>query len=324
MKRLFVSVAIVASVFASNPARADHPGGHGTASKRQVPLAQALSGPAKESFEAAQVLVNNGDFSGAYAKFGQAYELSKDPRLLFDMAVCSRNLHDYAHMQGLLLRYEREAGESMSTDDRAGVESALATIRTLVGSVKLSVSEPEAAVAIDGERIGTTPIDEPIVLNLGKHTLSITKEGFTPIERALDIAGGSETPLGLSMVVQRHVGRLIVASDDGATVVVDGQSAARGHLDVQLPSGPHQVQVTEAGKRPFQSQVDLRDDETRSLDVTLESESHSGRIWPWIAGGAAVAIGAAVGGYFLFKPGEQTTPVPPGKTGTFQLSAWRL
>ena len=69
--------------------------------------------------------------------------------------------------------------------------------------------------------------------------------------------------------------------------------------------------------------MDLRDDETRSLDVTLENESHGGRVWPWIAGGAVVAIGAAVGGYFLLKPGDQTTPVPAGKSGTFQLSVFR-
>ena len=43
--------------------------------------------------------------TGAYAKFGQAYDLSKDPRLLFNMAICMRNQHDYARMQGLLVRY---------------------------------------------------------------------------------------------------------------------------------------------------------------------------------------------------------------------------
>jgi len=271
------------------------------------------------------VLLNNGDSSGALAKFAQAYEISKDPRLLFNMAVCGRNLHDYARMQSLLIRYEREAALSMSAKDKADVDGALATIRNLVGAVKVSVSEPAASVAVDGDRVGTSPIEDPIALNLGKHTLSVKKTGFEPVERTLDVAGGSETTLAVTLVVKRQVGRLIVVSDEGATVVVDGRSAAKGRLDEQFEAGPHQVQVTEPARLPFKAQVDLHDGETRSLDVTLEpeKESHGGRVWPWVVGGAAVAVGASIGAYFLFRPQDETLSVPSGRSGTLQLQDWR-
>src|SRR5260370_39809457 len=136
MKRSLVSLLACAWVLAAAPTQAQNAAGHGASTKHQAPLAQALSGPAREAYSSAQVLVNNGDFTGAYAKYGQAYDLSKDPRLLFNMAVCARNTHDYARMQGLLVRYQRDAGSSMAPQDRADGESALATIRTLVGAVK--------------------------------------------------------------------------------------------------------------------------------------------------------------------------------------------
>jgi hypothetical protein len=315
-------VVLWLAIGACNLVAADAHADARVASKRPAPLAQSLTGAAKESFDSAQVLVNNGDFAGALAKFGQAYDVSHDPRLLFNMAVCQRNLHDYARMQQLLTRYEREAADSMSPKDKADVDGALAAIRNLVGSVRLAVSEAGASVAIDGEAAGTTPIADPIALNLGKHAFAIRKDGFEPAQQEVDIVGGSETPLSVTLVAHREAGRLVVAVSDAATVVVDAQAAVKGRFDAQLPIGPHEVRVTEPGKIPYKAQVDLRDGETRTLDVSLEDEKHRAPIWPWVVAGVAVA-GASVGGYFLFRPQDTTQPVPAGKSGTFQLLDWR-
>jgi hypothetical protein len=153
----------------------------------------------------------------------------------------------------------------------------------------------------------------------------VSKDGFRTIDQTLDVAGGTETPLNVTLVVQRHAGHLIVASDPDAIVVIDGQSAAKGNFDGELAVGSHSVQVTESGKLAYKAQVDLRDGETRSLDITLENESHGALIWPWIVGGVAVAAGAAIGGYFLFQPGTTTTAVPVSdKNAVFQLSSMRL
>jgi hypothetical protein len=59
------------------------------------------------------------------------------------------------------------------------------------------------------------------------------------------------------------------------------------------------------------------------VSVALEDERHGGLIWPWVAGGVVVAAGAVLGGYFLFKPQDQTAGVPPGKTASLQLSLSR-
>jgi hypothetical protein len=52
-----------------------------------VPLAQTLQGPAKDAYSSAGPLFNNGDFAGAFTKYRAAYDLAKDPRLLYDMAL---------------------------------------------------------------------------------------------------------------------------------------------------------------------------------------------------------------------------------------------
>jgi len=288
-------------------------------------LTDSLSGPAKQAFASAQVLVNNGDFAGALTKYEQAYDLSKEPRLLFNMAICARGLHAYAKMQALLLRYERESGPKLSAQDKADVTGALGVIRTLVGSVKLTVSEPDAGVAVDGQAVGTTPLSEPLVLDLGVHTIAITKPDFDTVQRKVPIVGGSETPLAVTLSPRKHVAQLVVAADDDATVVLDDTVAGKGRFDGQVTAGAHDLQVTEPGKVTFKTQVDLQDGETRQVQVTLESEKAGGRaVWPWIVGGAVVVAGAAVGGYFLLKPQDtQGAAAPTGTLGFVHLVAWR-
>ena len=288
----------------------------------QAPLAQSLTGSARDAYASAQILFNNGDFAGALTKYGQAYDLSKDPRLLFNMAVCARTLHAYARMQALLTQFRREAGATISPRDRDDVDAALAAIRNLVGSVRLTISEPDAAIAIDGEPVGQSPLSDPLVLDLGKHTVTVSKPGFASASRTVTIAGGSEAAVDVALVAHRPVAELAVAAEEGATIVIDGQVTALGRFDGPLPAGPHQVRVTEPGKLPYEAEADLRDGETRTMQVSLESEKHGRPVWPWIVGGAVVAAGAAVGGYFLFRSQPAAPATPPDQLGQLQLSSW--
>jgi len=289
----------------------------------QAPLTQSLTGRAKEAFASAQLLYNNSDFAGAIIKYQQAYDLSKDPRLLFNMALCHRSLHAWARMGTLLRQYEREAAKAMSAGERADVDSALAAIQNLVGTVRLTVSQPGATVAVDGETLGETPLPDPMVLDLGKHSLTVSKPGFETFHQAVAIGGGGETNVSVALVAQGHRSRLVVAADEGATVTVDDRVGSQGRFDGKLEPGVHQVQVTEPGKMTYKVDVDLRDGETRTLQVTLESEKHGGSPWPWIIGGAVVAAGAAVAGYFLLQPSDTVVPVPTGKLGGVTFAAWR-
>jgi hypothetical protein len=287
----------------------------------RAPLIESLSGDAKEAFSSAEILFNNNDYDGAMTKYGQAYDLSKDPRLLFNMAVCARNLKRYARMQSLLTRYAREAGSAMAPDVRANVEGALAAIRNLVGGLRLAVSEDGATVAVDGQTIGITPLPEAIVVDLGERKLAVSKPGFKPFERTVVVQGGSEVPVAVTLSPAPHVGQLVVIAGDDTNIVVDGQAIAKGRFDGELMSGTHDLQITAPGKVTYRAQLELHDGEARTIQVSLESERHGAAIWPWIAGGAAVAVGAAVGGYFLFRS-PQEVPAPLSATlGTVRFTS---
>jgi hypothetical protein len=284
-------------------------------------LAESLSGPAKEAYVSARILLNNGDFAGAMKKFGQAYDLSEDPRLLSNMAVCARSLRQYAKMQSLLTRYAAEASATMAPGDRADVDGALAAIRNLVGSVRLAVTVAGAQVAVDGEVVQTTPLARPIVVDLGTHVLTVTKDGFQPAQQTVDVQGGTEVAVAIMLVPVRHVAQLSIASDKDATVIVDDTAPVSGRFDGELAPGTHDVRVTEPGRIAYRAQVDLKDGEKRTLQVTLEREKHGATVWPWVAGGAALVAGAVVGGYFLFKSSPETPAPVSGSFATVNLTA---
>lgn len=286
-------------------------------------LAESLHGPAKEAFDSGNLLSMNGDFAGALTKYQQAYEVSQDARLLYQMAICEKNLRRYARMQGFLSRYLREGGATIPPANRTAVEAALGAIKDLVVTINVTVSEPGASVSVDGAPVGTSPLATAIVVDLGRHTVSAKKAGFEPVDQAVEGAGGTSPSVTLKLAPAPHVAQLVLTSDESSTVSLDGGVVGKGHFEGRLASGIHDVRVTDAGKRPYQAQIELHDGETRTIQVTLEAEARGAAVWPWVAGGLVLAAGAAVGGYFLFKSPDQGAAEYSGSFGTVHLSSFR-
>jgi len=179
-----------------------------------------------------------------------------------------------------------------------------------------------ATVLIDGDAVGTSPLPRPVAVDLGERTVTVQKDDFVPVTRKVESSGGGTLAVTVSLVPIKHGGQLLVTSDADATVSVDGQVVGRGRFEAPLAVGAHDVRVTEPGKVPYESQVDVRDGERRTVDVTLQNQPHAA-VWPWIVGGAVIAAaGATVGGYFLFKSGTQASAPATGSLSTVQLSGW--
>ena len=307
-----VSVVLALSTFAAVPAAAQSPDG----AAARAPLEESLAGDAKQAYDAGRALFDAGDWTGATAKFQSAYDLSHDPRLLFDMAVCARDLRAYARMHDLLTRYEQEAGQGLTPEARADVDAALATIRERIGILRLDVSESDASISVDGRALGASPWAAPIVFDVGQHELHVSKAGFVDAQEEITVAGGSDTRLAIRLVAEAKPARLVVVADPSATLVVDHRSATRERFDAALPAGEHEVHVTAPGKKAYDARFDLASGDTRMVRVNLEN-APGPLVWPWVAGGTAVVLGAALAAYFLSRPSEQETL--SGSLGTLSV-----
>ena len=206
-------VAWVLAVAVASPSAASAQESAGAPAAAPLPLSEALQGRAHDAYQAATTLFDNDDWAGAMARYREAYDLAGDPRLLFDMALCARDLHAYGRMQRLLRRYEREAAANMTPEQRAAVDGALAEGSRLVGLVRVEVAERDAAIAVDGEVVGAAPLIDPVAVDIGPHVVAVTKPGFGPESRAIEVAGdGGEVRLDIALVPLAREAHLAVVA----------------------------------------------------------------------------------------------------------------
>ncbi|MGO9835014.1 MAG: hypothetical protein ACLP1X_12435 [Polyangiaceae bacterium] len=189
------------------------------------------------------------------------------------------------------------------------------------------------AVAIDGKPLAARLDGAELRVDPGEHVFMFTAPGQPPVSRTLVLAAGEKdrreevvvggvAPIPAPHPPQAQPAHLVVTASDAATIAIDGQVVATGRLDASEAPGPHELLVTGSGMRPYKAEIDLRDGETRTLEVSLEAEHHT-MLWPWIAGGAAVVAGAIVGGYFLFKSSPGAPANPPDQLGSATVAAFR-
>jgi hypothetical protein len=176
------------------------------------PLSEALKGEAKEDYVAARILFNDGDFTGALIKFQRAYERAGDPRLLWNMAACEKNLRHYANVLRLLERYEQEGGAYMTSGHRAEFTDVLKPVRLLVSRVQIQVDPDGAQVFVDGVLSGTTPLDGPLLVDLGLRKIRVHKLGYKDHLITRNFSDAAEVIFRLSLQPELHQGALAVSA----------------------------------------------------------------------------------------------------------------
>lgn len=291
------------------------------------PLAESLTGDAKAAYDAGKVLYGDGDFAGAVIKFQQAYELAGDPRLLWNVLVCEKNLRHYARVEALLGTYLKAAGPGLADADRAEAEGLLAAIAPFIASVTLSVNQPDATVFVDGQEVARSPLAAPLRVDMGSRQLRVTKPGFKPFELTRVFAGGTENTVNVTLAPETHEGRLRVAAGAGASIKVDARLVGIGEWEGRLASGLHSVEVSARGKETFHADSAVRDDQLTTVLVSLKDAPAAGvqlPTWVWVAGGSVLAAGLGTGAYFLFKPADKGPPPPTaGSLATWELPLGR-
>ena len=278
-------------------------------------LSDSLKGAAKQAYEQGRILYTDGDNAGALIKFKLAYKTSKDPRLLWNMAVCDKNLRHYAKAQDLVEQYLSD-GEGVLTDrDRQVAVSVVQAIKAYVATLTINVDQSGAAIIIDGTRVGTSPLSSPVRVDVGQRKITISKKGYKIFQQTLVVPGGSPMTLTAKLQQVVHQGQLRVVTDMNGRIEIDGRYVGRGHWSGKLSSGDHVIGITAPGKKQYQDDVTISDGQLQVARVTLEDKQKPQAVvqssgvptWLWVAGGVVLAAGLGTGGYFLLKP-QETTP----------------
>ncbi len=283
-------------------------------------LSQSLTGMAKAEFEAAKILYQDNDFANAIVKFQHAHDLAKDPRLLWNIAACEKNLRRYSRALAAIGRYQREGGASLTEEDRNDATEFDKVLRTLISTLTVLVNEPGAEIFVDEEKIGTSPLTASVLIDVGKRTLRVHKAGFKDFVESREAQGATAITLVARIDKEVHRGQAFVQAGPKDLIAIDGKAVAQGRWEGPLASGGHTLRVTAPGMAAYQSELVVQDDKTRRIEVSLNPlpKPAETSTWVWITSGAVIAVGAIVGGAVLFKPTE--VPSAQGTLGTFPAS----
>jgi hypothetical protein len=289
------------------------------------PLSEALTGQAEADYQAGRLLYGDGDFAGASLKFKQAFEASKDVRLLWNMAACEKNLRHYSKVFKLVERYVELGGAVLPEADKRDASDLLDAMKSYVSRVKISVNEPEATITIDDEVIGMSPLTETVLLDMGSRRIRVTKPGFSEYSDTLQVQGASELPVVVKLIKETHEGRIAVSAGADNLLYLDGKMVGQGRWESVVPSGMHTLRVTAQGMKPYQTEIVLNDKETRTLAVTLEPEKREGgqSLW-WVIGGVLVAGAAGSTVYLVTRNNDTGGGTTPPVLGTIQPGSVQL
>jgi hypothetical protein len=249
--------------------------------------------------------------------YKQAYDLTKDPALLYNMARALEVLEDYP---SALARYE-DFARLASPELKSRVpklDELIAALRTRVSKLSVTCNVPGARVIVREKTVGQTLAHgEALVVALaaGRGVLEVDADGYNPFQRNVALPGGGAVSVEVTLVPKAVAGLLVVGSEPGGgTVFVDGHELGTAPVEASVGAGTHQVAVRLPGFVDATTSVVVSVGERRVVTVTLgQGTPITKKWWFWTGIGAVVATGAIVSYAALTERGPGTGSIPPGQ-----------
>jgi hypothetical protein len=160
------------------------------------------------------------------------------------------------------------------------VAATLVEVQAQMGGIVLSLAVPGARVSLDGEVVGTTPLEGPLVATPGRHVVEAVRDGYEPAGRTVEVRVGEFASLELALRPRTDIptelaGRIAVdPSEPDAEVLLDGAPLPDG----PVPVGAHVLEVRLEGFQPWWGEVEVEAGEVASVEAALRpTEGFLGR-----------------------------------------------
>ncbi len=309
---LSLSLTLLAAAAPPSPklaARVKTPPALAAESHTQKPLSEVLTGVARVAYESGRLLLEADDSATAHAKFKEAYQLSKSPRLLWNMAACSKLQRRYAMAVQELELFLTDGAGQITPEQEARARELLETLRVVVAPVTVRVVPANASLAVDGEPRATLHGEYKFLADVGRHEFRASLDAHATASRAIDINETKALTVDLQLTPIVPESTLMVATMAEAAVEVDGRSFSVGSREGTVSAGTHQVRVWARDYQPWSTEVMIGTGEHKAIAAMLDPEPRTN--W-WLVGTAAAVtfVGLGFGAYYLFKPEPAAAPAP--------------
>ncbi len=249
-------------------------------------------------YTTAMAAFDAGDYKTAYAELSKDYESTKRAELLFDLARTEKRLTWYRAAIHTFAHYLKEAGDQVTQERHDAVIAEIVEIHKIAAEVIVTVEGGPAELTVDGRPEDPAPLDGPLLLAEGTHTVVATR-GKARDEKQIDVKALEQAELRLIPFALETNGVLTVRTvPDGASLSVDDEPRGHAPWSGSLDNGKHSVIVSAPSFITAQRDVAITAGDKQDLMVKLDplprAQSHWYKKW-YVYAGAAVVIGAIVG-----------------------------
>ena len=313
---LAIAPLVVLATLASRPAHASEGKTEkAAAAKTPAPAAGTEAEPPKSQEElakekSAEIHFNRGvDFfqdgmiSAALAEFLKCYKEVPQWAVLYNVGVCLYRLGRYEDALKAFERYMEEGGDNIPPERRFAVEKMKIKMAASYGSLVVDYKLPGLRLTIDGKSTYETPLEKPIPIAAGLHTVFLFREGHYPQLLEVSVASGEKTVVPVKMQLMPLMEAWMT---DTGKIQVPGQREKMRKLDVALGSlvgvsAALGITTLVAGAMTYKTKEDQdgeliacggltsREDCPRAHDL-----EEVGNRWKWATNGLAAATGALI------------------------------
>lgn len=241
-----------------------------------------LTGEAQSSWDRGLELFARQRWDSAEAEFQRAYDLSKNPRVLFNVGACEKALSHYTKAIDIFKRELAEGGGKLTPEDETRLRDNISGLGDFVSTLMVDVSEPDATIVVDDETVGKSPLQKPVDVNIGRRKVVVQKPGFAQASENITVLGKTPAKLSFKLepLVKTSVIEVNVQGAPSAIIKVDGKevgtSPYKGRLTIT--NDPHVVSAEAPGFVPVSQPVTLKEGEPTTLTLALSKEIAQGRL----------------------------------------------
>jgi hypothetical protein len=152
---------------------------------------------ARKHFGQGLKLYKDGDFDAALVQFERAYAEKPNFKVLYNIAQCYFELHQYVEARDTLARYLKEGAGQLDAERQSKVESDVTDLQRRIAHLTLTVNVTGATVYIDGKKVGVTPLSTAVDVSEGQRTISVETADRGSKQRVVRVGGGEDQTISI-------------------------------------------------------------------------------------------------------------------------------
>jgi tetratricopeptide (TPR) repeat protein len=152
---------------------------------------------AKERFQKGLAFVDEGDCDKAIVEFKEAYKTYPVNVILYNMALCYDDMHQYALAMDYYKQY-MEKEKKISEEQLAAIKERFKTLKSFLGALTITCNVDGADVFIDGEAVGKTPLED-VTIETGDHKVSVKVDGYKDYLETVTVVSGKTASMNVKL-----------------------------------------------------------------------------------------------------------------------------